>query len=149
MKHQSKSAPPEKKETRVRPQDGPLVSHLQACLLGIWGPDRRAGCVRAGCVGTGRTGRGGVQGNGHQPRIADGKACMAVIIVFNSVPRSQAGYLSDKKWEASPAYGDLGLGRKCCGTPPLTGWAFIKAAYFSQPHISDGHPKPARISDQE
>ena len=89
MKHQTNRAAPEKKETRVRLQDGPLASHLQASLLGIWGPDRRAGCVRAGCVGTGRTGCGGVQGNGHQPRTADGKACVAVIIVFNSVPSSQ------------------------------------------------------------
>lgn len=89
-------------------------------------------------------------GNGHQPRTADGKACMAVIIVFNSVPRSQAGYLSDKKWEASPAYGDLGLGLgKCCGTPPLTGWAFIKAAYFPSPTFPMGTPNQPRISDQE
>lgn len=40
-------------------------------------------------MGAGRTGRGGVKGNGHQPHTADGKACVAVIIVFNSVPSSQ------------------------------------------------------------
>lgn len=137
-----------KERNEGRLQDGPLVIQLGASLPGAWGPDRRGWPCGHWHNRVWRC--RGKQASEIQLHKAEEKAWVAVIIVF--ITQFQAarelGSVCAKKCEAYPAYGDLGLGRKGCGTPSLTGWAPLSAACFSQSHVSIGLPKPARTSDQ-
>ena len=103
-------------------------------------------------MGTGTIGYGGVEGNRHQKSscIKQRKrhGWLGSLFLTQSQAARELGRVSAKKCEAYPAYGDLGLGRKGCGTPTSNWVAPLSASCFSQPHVSIGLPKPARTSDK-
>lgn len=90
------------------------------------------------------------QASGVQLRPAEGKPCVAVIIVFNSTPGSEG--VGQRICQEKLGFSCLprpGSWQEGCGTTPRTGGGHLQAACFSQAHVSDGLPGQPRTSEQE